>query len=62
MNKKDRALIYGKYNGRCAYCGCELQKGWHVDELLPVRRRYKRIDAHWKHKITGEIALSWSVV
>lgn len=41
MNKADRQLIFEKYNGRCAYCGCELEKGWHVDELDPVRRNFK---------------------
>lgn len=38
MKKKDREFIFNKYGGRCAYCGDYLQKGWHVDELLPVRR------------------------
>lgn len=37
-SKKNRQLIFNKYKGRCAYCGCELEKGWHVDELLPVKR------------------------
>ena len=41
MKAKDRQIIFDKYNGRCAYCGCELQKGWHVDELLPVLRNMK---------------------
>lgn len=41
ISKKNRKLIYDKYNGRCAYCGCKLQKGWHVDELLPVQRNMK---------------------
>ena len=40
-SKKDRQIIYDKFNGHCSYCGCELQKGWHVDELLPVRRNMK---------------------
>ena len=35
---KVRKRVFDKHNGRCSYCGCELQKGWHVDELLPVRR------------------------
>jgi 5-methylcytosine-specific restriction endonuclease McrA len=39
-DKKDRQVIFNKYKGKCAYCGCELQKGWHVDELLPVRRNF----------------------
>lgn len=38
MTKADRQTIFEKYGGRCAYCGCELQKGWHVDEIEPVRR------------------------
>lgn len=34
MTKKDRQLIFDKYLGRCAYCGCELKKGWHVSKLV----------------------------
>lgn len=41
--KQQRELIYNKYDGRCAYCGTELQKGWHVDELMPVRRGWEYI-------------------
>jgi hypothetical protein len=43
MKKSDRNLIYQKFDGRCAYCGCELPKNWHVDEIEPVQRgwRYK---------------------
>lgn len=40
MKPADRQKIFDKYNGRCAYCGCELQKGWHVDEIEPVRRNH----------------------
>jgi hypothetical protein len=39
----DRKFIFDKYGGKCAYCGCELQKGWHVDH----------IEAHW-HNMTLE--------
>lgn len=32
--KKDRLKIYEKYNGHCAYCGCELNyKDMQVDQL-----------------------------
>jgi hypothetical protein len=43
MTKQERNVVYEKYNGKCAYCGCELQKGWHVDHVEPIRRgwRYK---------------------
>lgn len=38
MKNAVRQRIFDKYGGRCAYCGCELTKGWHVDEIEPVRR------------------------
>lgn len=45
MKKKDREIIFNKYGGKCAYCGCELQKGWNADH----------IEAHW-HTLTHEKA------
>ena len=54
-SKKDRQIIYDKFGGHCSYCGCELQKGWHVDELLPIRRNRKLLKAGFYHKITKEI-------
>lgn len=38
MKKSEREQVFNKFGGRCAYCGCELTKGWHVDEIEPVRR------------------------
>lgn len=38
MTKKDRQIVFDKYNGKCAYCGCELVKGWHIDHIEPVLR------------------------
>lgn len=38
MTKSDRQIVFDKYNGRCAYCGCELSKGWHIDHITPIRR------------------------
>ena len=35
ISRKDREIIFGKYGGKCAYCGCELQKGWHIDHIEP---------------------------
>jgi hypothetical protein len=51
--KQQRDLIFNKYNGLCAYCGTELQKGWHVDELELVRRNRKWIPPQFVHKVTG---------
>jgi 5-methylcytosine-specific restriction endonuclease McrA len=38
MTKKYRQLVFDKYKGKCAYCGCDLQKGWHVDHIQAIRR------------------------
>jgi len=44
--KTDRQIIFDKFGGKCAYCGCELQKGWHVDHIQPIVRDFK----YSKHK------------
>lgn len=32
-----RQLVYEKYNGHCAYCGCEMEyKDMQVDHLIPI--------------------------
>ena len=36
--KKQREIIYNKYGGKCAYCGCDLPDRWHIDHIIPVRR------------------------
>ena len=33
-----RDSVFAKYGGKCAYCGCELHKGWHIDHITPIRR------------------------
>lgn len=38
ITNKIRENIYNQYNGHCAYCGCELKKGWHIDHLKPIKR------------------------
>lgn len=50
MKKSDRELIRQKFGGRCAYCGCKLQKNWHVDEVEPIQRRIK-----YKRDINGHV-------
>ena len=37
MSKKERQLIFDKYGGRCAYCGCELNNKWQVDHAISKR-------------------------
>ncbi len=60
MKKAIRQAIFDKYEGRCAYCGCELVKGWHVDELEPCRRLYSSEMTNpepgvykWRDKLVG---------
>lgn len=37
ISKKVRELVYAKYDGHCAYCGCELEmKNMQVDHLRSV--------------------------
>lgn len=39
--KGERLIVFNKYGGRCAYCGCELDKSFHVDHLVAIRRRQR---------------------
>lgn len=41
MNKADRQKIFDKYGGKCAYCGCELKKGWHIDHIESLGRNFR---------------------
>lgn len=41
MKKADRQKVFEKFGGRCAYCGCELENGWHVDHFESVGRKLK---------------------
>lgn len=38
ITKKEREIVYQKYNGHCAYCGKEIAyKDMQVDHLVPLR-------------------------
>lgn len=39
--KQVRQKVFDKYNGRCAYCGCDLTKSFHVDHFNPLMRGKK---------------------
>ncbi len=54
-SKKDRQIIFDKFGGKCSYCGDPLKKGWHVDELLPVRRKWKTREAGYYHEPTERV-------
>lgn len=40
LNKSQRQILFHKYDGKCAYCGCELGKSFHADHIEPVRRNW----------------------
>lgn len=42
-NKIVRQLIYNKYNGKCAYCGCQLNNKFNIDHIIPLKRNMKSI-------------------
>ena len=43
MNKNIRQAVYAKYNGHCAYCGCEIgYKDMQVDHIEPKCRGNER--------------------
>lgn len=57
INKNDREIVFNKYGGYCAYCGCKLEKGWHVDHVEPCRREYEfvrnPVTRDWTNKFVG---------
>ena len=54
MNAK-RKLIFDKYSGRCAYCGCKLTERFHVDHIKPIMRGWSDEDiARHKMKCKGD--------
>lgn len=38
LSKEKRETLFKKYKGKCAYCGCDLKKGWHADHIEPIVR------------------------
>jgi 5-methylcytosine-specific restriction endonuclease McrA len=38
MKKVDREILFNKFDGKCAYCGNNLTKGWHADHITPIYR------------------------
>lgn len=54
MKLSDRECIRQKYNNHCAYCGCILEKVFHVDHLEPIIReegRYEVLEDGNRHFI-----------
>ncbi|PTE00835.1 HNH endonuclease [Pandoraea apista] len=44
LTKAQREQLRLKYDGRCAYCGCQLPERWHADHFEPCIRDLKRVD------------------
>jgi len=55
MKKQIREQIFNKYSGKCAYCGTDLEKGWHIDHIEPVVRDSKWSRYHGRFVPTGKL-------
>lgn len=53
MTKDERQKVFDKYGGKCAYCGCELTKGWHVDHIEPIVRDHAWNKEKGRFEATG---------
>ncbi len=61
--KAQREELQMMFGGKCAYCGCELGRGWHADHVEPVYRKSvyvpaKKVEGGWVYghsKATGEV-------
>ena len=40
MTKKQRQIIYEKFNGLCAYSGTHLEDDWQADHIKPIIRNW----------------------
>ena len=59
LSKPEREAIRMMFGGKCAYCGCELERGWCADHVEPVYRKTKYVptpDGQYSYKLvaTGE--------
>lgn len=61
LTKKQRAELFARFGGKCAYCGSVLpETGWHADHIAPIYRKTKMVkkdDDRWgsyKFVQTGE--------
>ena len=52
VSKEAREKLYTKYNGKCTYCGCELEEFWHTNHIVPEWHTWTNED--WKKWIVTE--------
>lgn len=53
LSKDMREAIRIKFQGRCAYCGCELGDRWHVDHMEPVMREVKTVKKNGSYRLVS---------
>jgi 5-methylcytosine-specific restriction endonuclease McrA len=51
--KLERQIVFNKYEGKCAYCGSDLKKGWHVDHIEPIVRDFNYNKSKVRFEATG---------
>lgn len=62
ISKKDREVIYAKYNGRCAYTGTELKGDWQVDHIQPIIRLIDKGMYHDDRHVIGNMVPAQKIV
>jgi hypothetical protein len=50
LTKKEREKLRAMFDGKCAYCGCELGRGWCADHIEPIYRQWWINQKWWKEK------------
>lgn len=58
IQRNTRELVFKKYDGHCAYCGCEIRiKDMQIDHLIPVGRGCtdKELERYLPHRGTDDI-------
>ena len=52
FSKIKRLKVYNKYNGKCAYCGKDIEYSkMHIDHIIPKQRGFNSFEAE-QHGIT----------
>lgn len=53
MSKEQRQKVFEMFGGKCAYCGCDLGKRWHVDHVQAMHRDSRYDKEKGKFVATG---------
>ena len=55
LSKYQREALRMMFGGKCAYCGCELERGWCADHVEAIYRNWSKLSAN---PITGSVTIT----